>query len=93
MSDASSPQAIEFTAQVYKVQTLVDNGIRVTLDLPETETVTMARLAECQRFGVLLEVVCITDRNQNATRRKLETGTKRKSEWTTEERPGTNGDT
>ena len=49
---------IEFTAQVYKVQTLAtDQGIRVTLDLSETETLTMARLAECQRFGVLLRIV------------------------------------
>jgi hypothetical protein len=48
--------AIEFTAQVFKVQTLVDNGIRVTLDLPETETVTMAKLAECQRFGAILQI-------------------------------------
>lgn len=57
MSDARGPQAIEFTAQVYKVQTLVDNGIRVTLDLPETETVIMAKLAECQRAGVVLHIV------------------------------------
>jgi hypothetical protein len=59
MSNESSPQAIEFTAQVYKVQTLVDNGIRVTLDLAETETVTMAKLAECQRFGAVLKVCAI----------------------------------
>jgi len=49
-------EAIEFTAQVFKVQTMVDNGIRVTLDLSEGETVTMAKLAECQRFGVVLQV-------------------------------------
>jgi len=56
--------AIEFTAQVYKVQTLVDNGIRVTLDLPETETLTMAKLAECQRFGVALQIVATVQKEK-----------------------------
>lgn len=56
---------IEFTAQVYKVQTLVDNGIRVTLDLPETETLTMARLAECQRFGVKLKIAVTVEHENN----------------------------
>ena len=50
---------IEFQAAVYKVQTLAtDNGVRVTLDLPETAIMQMAMLAECQRAGVALDVVC-----------------------------------
>lgn len=61
MSDASSPTVIEFTATVYKVQTLADNGIRVTLDLSEGETLTMARLAECQRFGVGLRLIATAE--------------------------------
>ena len=52
---------IEFTAQVYKVQTLTDNGIRVAFDLPETCSMQMAQLAECQRFGVLLKITAIPD--------------------------------
>jgi len=66
ISEKGNPAAIRFYAQVYKVQTLVDNGIRVTLDLAETETVIMAKLAECQRFGSLLNVTAIpfvTERN------------------------------
>jgi hypothetical protein len=47
---------IEFPAQVYKVQTLVDNGIRVTLDLPETAIRQAAMLMECQREGLALTV-------------------------------------
>ena len=47
---------IRFTASVYKVQTLVDGGIRVTLDLPETAIIQMAALAECQVNGVALEI-------------------------------------
>lgn len=45
---------IVFDAAVYKVQTLVDGGVRVTLDLPETAIPQMAMLAECQREGIPL---------------------------------------
>ncbi len=82
--------AIEFAATVYKVQTLVDNGIRVTLDLSEGETMTMAKLAECQRFGVVLEITCKTGNKQDGKTRNMATGPKRKSEWTTDERTGDN---
>ena len=43
-----------FHAEVQKVQTLADGGIRVTLDLPETEIAQMAMLAECKRMGMYL---------------------------------------
>ena len=49
---------ITFHASVYKVQTLADGGVRVYLDLPETAIMQMAQLAECQRFGVVLNIVC-----------------------------------
>ena len=45
---------ISFVASVYKVQTLVDGSVRVTLDLPETAIPQMAMLAECQRAGIVL---------------------------------------
>lgn len=51
-------EAIAFPAAVYKVQTLTDGGVRVTLDLPETAIMEMAMLAECQRAGVYLNVLC-----------------------------------
>jgi hypothetical protein len=57
---AKKPEAsnvIEFVATVYKVQTLADNGIRVTLDMDENSTMIMAQLAECQRFGAVLKVI------------------------------------
>ena len=50
--------SIECEAIVYKVQTLADHGIRISLDLPETATMQMAMFAECQRMGVLLSVKC-----------------------------------
>jgi hypothetical protein len=49
-------EAIKCHATVYKVQSLVDNGVRITLDLPETEIMQMAMFAECQRMQVVLEV-------------------------------------
>ena len=45
---------IKFPASVYKLQTLVDNGIRLTLDLSETCIPQMAMLAECKREGIPL---------------------------------------
>lgn len=45
---------IRFEAIVYKVQTLSDGGVRVTLDLPETAIPQMAMLAETKREGVPL---------------------------------------
>ena len=48
--------SIEFIGEVAKVQTLVDGGIRVTFDLPETATMQMAQLAECRRAGLPMRV-------------------------------------
>ncbi len=45
---------IVFTAAVYKVQTLIDGGVRVTLDLPEDAIPQMAMLAEARREGIPL---------------------------------------
>ena len=76
---------IAFHATVYKVQTLADGGVRVYLDLPETAIMQMAQLAECQRFGVVLDVSAMPLKNseeqQDDSRATLETGSKRKSEW------------
>lgn len=43
---------------MYKLQTLVDGGIRLTFDLSETAIPEMAMLAECKRQGIALKVVC-----------------------------------
>jgi hypothetical protein len=40
---------LHFVAEVYKVQTLVDNGLRVTLDLPESAIPAAAALMEAKR--------------------------------------------
>jgi len=48
-------EKIEFEATVYKVQTLVDQGIRLTLDLPETSIPQAAMLMDCKRQGIPLK--------------------------------------
>jgi len=47
-------EKIKFDAVVYKLQTLADGGIRLTLDLPETAIPQMAMLAETKRQGLAL---------------------------------------
>lgn len=54
---------IRFPAAVHKLQTLVDGGIRVTLDLPETAIPQMAMLAECKRAGLPLIFNAEVDKN------------------------------
>jgi len=51
-------EPIAFAAQVARVQTLADGGLRVTLDLPESAVMAAAELMTCKRFGVALEVTC-----------------------------------
>lgn len=53
--------SITFPAEVNKVQTLADGGVRVTFDLPETAIPQMAMLAECKRQGLYLMVSCTTE--------------------------------
>ena len=54
----TTPDTLTFPAAVYKVQTLSDGGIRVTLDMPETEIIALAWLAQCQVNGVVLSLHC-----------------------------------
>ena len=86
---------IKFPAVVYKVQTLSDNGIRVSLDLSEDCTMQLAQLAECQRFGIVLDC-CLSasiSKGDYGNTGKLEKGSKRKSTWQTPEEATTNSGT
>lgn len=51
-----SKAAITFVAIVYKVSTLADGGIRVTLDLPENAIADAAALMEAKRQETSLKV-------------------------------------
>ena len=49
-----SDPVIRFQAAVYKVQTLLDGGIRLTLDMPETAIAQAAMLMEAKQQGIPL---------------------------------------
>lgn len=48
----NQPTEIKAPAQIAKVQTLVDGGLRVTVDLAEDQVLAAAHLMECKRRGV-----------------------------------------
>ena len=84
---SEQPAVIQFWAVVYKVQTLTDHGIRLTLDMPEDAVMTMAELVECKRRGIVLSFTAgtlINSKEQNSNV-KLATRPKRKSSWTAPE--------
>jgi len=51
-------EPIEFVAQVARVQTLADGGLRFTLDAGEGAVMQAAELMTCKRFGIVLKVTC-----------------------------------
>jgi hypothetical protein len=75
-------EAIRFVAQVSKVTTLADGGIRLVLDLAETEIETAKLMMEARQRGALLEVAAVrvlqsltdgeTKANQRTTRNPLD---------------------
>jgi hypothetical protein len=53
------PQVIRFSAQVFKVATLIDGGLRLTLDLPASDPDVIVALFEAKQPGVTLEVAAV----------------------------------
>ena len=51
-------EPIKCTGIVYKVQSLAGNGIRVSIDLPDSAIMQAAMFMECQRMQVLLDIEC-----------------------------------
>lgn len=54
-------RSITFDAVVYKVQTLVDGSLRVTLDMPETAIDAAAWLMQAKRNEQPLRVACVVN--------------------------------
>jgi len=59
-------EPIRFVAQVAKVQTLADGGIRVTFDLDEKAIMQAAELMVFKREMVPVKVVCEPDSRDRA---------------------------
>ncbi len=63
----SDPFQIKTQATVYSVRTLVDKGLRVTLDMPEGSIEAAALLMGCQQHGVVLDVTATEQAHADAT--------------------------
>jgi sigma54-dependent transcription regulator len=50
---------IRFRAEVSKVSTLADGGIRITLDISESEIETAKKMMEARQAGAILEIVAV----------------------------------
>ena len=56
----TTADAIRFSAQVFKLQTLIDGGIRLTLDLVEPiDPAVIVDLFEAKQPGIFLEVAAV----------------------------------
>lgn len=60
-------EAICFDAVVYKVATLTDGGIRITLDLSENAIPQAAQLMECKRNETALRVAMVRQDGEQDT--------------------------
>lgn len=57
--EVSDENVIRFTAEVAKVQTLTDGGLRFTLDVNETEIDAAQKLMQVKQRGGVLEVAAL----------------------------------
>ena len=87
--DMSEDKPITFDAIIYKVQTLVDHGIRLTLDLPENAIVAAAQMMALKRTAAILhieiipEIQSVTEVNEDKERGEISARAIRKSERAT----------
>jgi hypothetical protein len=54
-----SDQAIQFPAEIIKIQTMVDGAIRLTLDLPANNIATAALLMEAKQRSAFLQIAAL----------------------------------
>jgi len=55
----SDDAAIRFQAQIFKIGTLIDGGLRLTLDLSAADSSVIVALFDAKQPGVLLEVAAV----------------------------------
>ena len=75
-ADGEDANVLRLTAQVFKVQTLIDGGVRVTLDLVSPVMPdTLVALFDARQPGVMLEIAAlVVDQDKPYKRRKNENG-------------------
>ncbi|MFA5714401.1 MAG: hypothetical protein WC998_01500 [Candidatus Paceibacterota bacterium] len=90
-----SDKDIQFQATVFKVQTLVDGGIRITMDLSENEIEAMAKLVLCHKANAVLEITAIPLINKSIKEKETELengsskGKVKQSRWQTPQEQST----
>ena len=76
-------EAIEFPAEIIKVQTMADGAIRLTLDLQAGELEAATKLMEARQRGAVLEVAAVPVLQiESGENGKVSKGSKRESKWT-----------
>lgn len=55
----NNDDVIKFKAQVSKVTTMADGGLRVVLDMAETEIEVAKKMMQVKQAGAVLEVVAV----------------------------------
>jgi hypothetical protein len=63
MPKTKDDPVIRFKAEVAKVTTLSDGGIRVVLDMSESEIETARKLMQARQAGAILEVAAVAVEN------------------------------
>lgn len=66
----SDPASVAFDAAVYKVQTLVDGGLRVTFDLSESAIDAAAWLMTAKRNETPLHVAVVANTDERKPERR-----------------------
>lgn len=57
-------KAIRFAAEISKIQTMVDGGLRIILDTPESELPAISELMKAKKDGYILEVAAVAVKPQ-----------------------------
>lgn len=83
----SDVEPIQFSAEIIKVQTMIDGAIRVTIDLSADMVATAAKLMEAKQHGAILAIAALPVL-QRITDGKVRERTERKSKWQTPEESG-----
>lgn len=59
MTDSEEDKVIRFSAQVSKVTTMADGGLRIVLDLSEKDIETAKKMMEVKQAGAILEIAAV----------------------------------
>jgi hypothetical protein len=74
-------EAIRFSAQVFKVQTLIDGGLRLTLDIGQIDPAVIVALFDAKQPGIILECAAVAVRPDKQKENRENGEVPSRSEW------------